>query len=280
MKKLKESEASYRELAEKYEGVINSLEDRVNEEVEKNRQKDLFLIQHSWLAAKGELIDSIGHQWRQPLNHLSLLIQDVQEALQFGEINEQYIYTFTKESMSQIHHMSRTIHDYRKFYQPNIEKCAFSVADSVEDALSIFSSNLKDHHIHVNFNYRGQPMAFGYPNEYSQVVLNILMNAKDAFVTNEVKNRRLDILICTKGSFVIVEVTDNGGGIEPALLSKVFDPYFTTKRHGTGIGLYLTKMIIENMNGRVQVENTDHGARFTLSVPKVVLENQTSLISV
>ncbi|MEH7180461.1 sensor histidine kinase [Neobacillus vireti] len=279
IKKLKESEVNCRELAEEYEIITNSLEERVKEEGEKNRQKDLFLIQHSRLAAKGELISSIGHQWRQPLNRLSLIIQDVREALQFGEINDQYIEIFTKESMSQINYMSQTIHDYQKFYQPNKEKSPFSVAQCVEDALSIFSSNLTDHKIHVDFNYREQPMAYGYPNEYSQVILNILMNTKDVFVANGVKNRRLDISIGTKDNFVFLDITDNGGGIESALLSRVFDPYFTTKQHGTGIGLYMTKMIIENMNGSVQVNNSESGARFTLSVPKVGLENQTTLIN-
>ncbi len=273
MKNLKKSEENYRKLEEKYGRVISSLENKVNEEVSKNRQKNLLLIQHSRLAAKGELIGSIGHQWQQPLNSLSLLIQDVREALHFGEINDQYIDTFTKESMIQIKQMSRTINEFRKFYHPNKEKCSFSVSDSIEDALSIFSPNLMEHNIHVHFNYRGHHMAYGYPNEYSQVVLNILMNAKDAFLTNEVKERRLDISIGSKESLLVVNLTDNAGGIKPELLPKIFEPYFTTKHDGTGIGLYMTKMVIENMNGSVLVENTGDGARFILSVPKVVNEN-------
>lgn len=280
VKKLKESEENYRELTEKYEVDVSNLENRVKQEAAKNEQKDHLLIQHSRLAAMGELIDSIGHQWRQPLNGLSLIIQDVREALQFGEINDQYIDTFTKEGMIQIKHMSRTIDDFRKFYQPNKEKCTFSLSDSIEAALSIYSFNLKKHDIHVEFEYREQHMVFGFPNEYSQVVLNILTNARDAFVVNEIKNRRLDINIHTDGSFLVVLFTDNAGGIEPDSLSKVFEPYFTTKSNGTGIGLYMTKIIIEKMNGSVKVENTHGGARFILSVPKVASENIPSLITV
>ncbi len=156
------------------ETINRDLEKRVREEVAKNRQKDHILIQQSRLAAMGEMIASIGHQWRQPLNSLSLLIQDVREALDFGEINDQYIDQFTKESMIQIKHMSRTINDFRKFYRPNKEKSSFPISDSIEDALSIFSSSLKNHDIHVEFEYRGQQLAYGYPNEFSQVVLNIL----------------------------------------------------------------------------------------------------------
>jgi signal transduction histidine kinase len=269
VKQLKKSEENYRELEEKFETAISSLEHRVNEEVAKNRQKDHTLFQHSKLAAMGELITSIGHLWQQPLNSLSLLIQDVKEAIQFGEINDQYIDQFTHESMIQIKQMSRTIKDFRKFYQPNNEKSSFSVSDSIEDALMIFSPSLKEHNIHVNFEFRGQHLAFGFPNEYSQVVLNILMNARDAFVSNKIKNRTMDILIHSKDSFLVVDFIDNAGGINSDSLPKLFEPYFTTKHNGTGIGLYMTRMIIENMNGRVEVENTDEGARFSLSVPKV-----------
>ncbi|MEH7113571.1 HAMP domain-containing sensor histidine kinase [Neobacillus niacini] len=269
VKQLKKSEENYRELEEKFETAISSLEHRVNEEVAKNRQKDHTLFQHSKLAAMGELITSIGHLWQQPLNSLSLLIQDVKEAIQFGEINDQYIDQFTHESMIQIKQMSRTIKDFRKFYQPNNEKSSFSVSDSIEDALMIFSPSLKEHNIHVNFEIREQHLAFGFPNEYSQVVLNILMNARDAFVSNKIKNRSIDIMIRSKDSLLVVDFIDNAGGIAPDSLPKLFEPYFTTKHNGTGIGLYMTKMIIENMNGRVEVENTDEGARLSLAVPKV-----------
>ncbi|MEH7251291.1 HAMP domain-containing sensor histidine kinase [Neobacillus niacini] len=269
---LKKSEDNYRELEGKFEAVISSLENRVNEEVANNRQKDHTLIQHSKLAAMGEMITSIGHLWQQPLNSLSLLIQDVKEAVQFGEINDQYIDQFTQESMNQIKHMSRTIKDFRKFYQPNNEKTSFSVSDSIEEALMIFSPSLKEHHIHVNFEFRGQHLAFGFPNEYSQVVLNILMNARDAFIMNEVVNRRVDIMIRSLDSSIIVDFIDNAGGIEEVLLPKLFEPYFTTKHHGTGIGLYMTRMIIENMNGLVKVENTEEGAKLSLIVPKAEAE--------
>jgi PAS domain S-box-containing protein len=255
---------------QRYVETLNrNLEKRILEEAAKNRQKDHILIQQSRLAAMGEMIASIGHQWRQPLNSLSLLIQDVREALDFGEINDQYIDRFTKESMIQIKHMSRTINDFRKFYKPNKEKCSFTISESIEDALSIFSSSLKNHDIHVEFEYRGQQMAYGFPNEYSQVVLNILTNARDAFVMKDILNRKIFIKINETEEFLIAEFTDNAGGIEPVLLEKVFHPYFTTRPHGTGLGLYMTKMILENMNGCVKVENTGDGARFCLTVPKV-----------
>jgi signal transduction histidine kinase len=281
VKKQKENEENYREMVEKYEVVVRNLENRIEEEAAKNRQKDHFFLQHSRFASMGEMFSSIGYQWQQPLNSLSLLIQDVREALEFGEINDQYIDTFTKEGMTEINYMSRTINDFRKFYQPNKQKCTFSISDCIEKALSLFSFSLKNHGIHVEFEYREEHMAYGYPNEYSQAVLSILSNARNAFITNEVKDRVLDIKISTEGSCLVVDFTDNAGVIEPSLLSRVFEPNLTTRNNGTtGIGLYRTKILIENMDGSVTVKNTGEGAQIRLSVPKTASMDILSPVTV
>jgi PAS domain S-box-containing protein len=264
----KEQERFIQESKQYVEKLNFDLEKRVQEEVRKNRQKDHMLIQQSRLAAMGEMIASIGHQWRQPLNSLSLLIQDVPEAVEFGEINSEYANKFTKESMILIKHMSQTIQDFRKFYLPNKEKAPFSLSESIEDALSIFSISLKNHNIDVRFEYRGQQKAFGNQNEFSQAVLNILTNARDTFVEKRIENRKLYITIKETPMFYSAEILDNGGGIESLLADKIFDPYFTTRPNGTGLGLYMTKMILENMNGSVKVENKGSGACFLLTVPK------------
>lgn len=269
MKGLVESQIGYRELAEKYEAINRRLEERLQHEIAKNKEKDLLLIQQARLAAMGEMITTIGQQWRRPLKSLSHLIQDVKEADEFGEIDGQFIDRFTRESMMQINLMSRAINDFRKFYKPDQEKCTFSVGDAIEDALFIFSQTLKDHGIEVGFEYRGQQPAFGYPNEFSQAVLHILTNARDAFVESGSSSRILTIKIVETEQFITAEFTNNAGGIEPSLMKTIFAPYFTTKPHGTGLGLYMTKKIMENMNGIVTVENTGDGARFTLFVPKV-----------
>ncbi|NRD79612.1 HAMP domain-containing histidine kinase [Bacillus sp. BRMEA1] len=266
--KLSENEKYYRDLAEKYENLSRILEKQLQEEIIKNKEKDQILIQHSRLAAMGEMVANISHQWRQPLNNLTLLLQDVREALEFGEIDDHYIDQFTREGMVIIKNMSQTINDFRRFYKPNKEKSAFSVGDSIVEALSIFSISLKKHGIQVEFKFGGQQIAYGYPNEYGLVVLNILSNARDAFVANTINNRKLIIKLSESEKFVSAEFIDNAGGIEPSLLQKIFDPYFTTKPQGTGFGLYMTKMIVENMSGMVSVENTSNGAKFSLSVPK------------
>ena len=282
IKRLMESEKSYRDLVKKYEAmesVNQKLEKRIHEETEKSREKDFVLIQQSRLAAMGEMITSMGHQWREPLNSLSLLIQDIKEALEFGEIDEQYIDRFTRDGMLQIKRMSRTINDFREFYKPNEEKIPFSVGEAIEDALAIFSSSLNNHGIQVDFEYRGQSMAFGFPNEYSQVVLNLLTNARDAFVQNDVNDRRLIIQIDETDQAISAEFIDNAGGIEPVLIEKIFNLYFTTRQNGTGLGLYMTKKIIENMDGDVRVENSGEGAQFCLIVPKIAVAVIPELIT-
>lgn len=251
------------------ETLNRDLEKRIHEEVAKNREKDHILIQQSRLAAMGEMIASIGHQWRQPLNNLSLLIQDVREAREFGEIDDHYIDQFTRESMIQIKHMSQTINDFRRFYRPNKEKTRFSLAESIEDALSIFSSSLKSHDIHVEFEYRGSQMAYGYPNEFSQVVLNILTNARDAFVHKGISDRCIKIRIIENADTLEAVFADNAGGIDENHLNNIFDPYFTTRPHGTGLGLYMARMILENMDGTATVVAYDNGASFSLIVPRV-----------
>lgn len=273
LKQLREKENSFRELVEAHEVNNRNLELRIQEEIAANRQKDHFLIQHSRLASMGEMVASMGRQWSQPLNNLSLLVQDVREEFAFGVIDEQYIDRFIKESMVQINHMSRTIHDFRKFYTPSNEKSPFLIGNSIENALFIFSPSLTFYGIDVEFEYGGQKSAYGYPNEFSQVVLNILNNARDTFVQKAIRNPKIWIHLDETEEFVSAELIDNAGGMDDDVLNKIFDPFFTTKPNGTGLGLYMTKMIIENMNGQIKVTNTEHGASFCLSVPKVsVLE--------
>ncbi|MBS4211135.1 MULTISPECIES: sensor histidine kinase [Neobacillus] len=260
---------NFQELAEQYEAINRMLENRLQEEIVKNKEKDLILIQQAKMAAMGEMIAGIGSQWRQPVNSLLMLIQDIRAALEYGEINGQYVDRFTRESVIQLENMSRTFSDFRKFYKPNLEKKLFSVSEAIEDALSIFSICLKNHGIQVDFMYRGQQMAYGYPNDFSQIVLSLLMNARDSFVEKDIKNRKIIIKICESDKYITAEFKDNAGGIEPFLLAKVFDPYFTSRRQGTGLGLYMSKTMLENMNGYISIENNGEGVSVSISVPKV-----------
>jgi len=252
-----------------------TLEQRVSEEIENGRRKEQMLVQQSKMASMGEMLGAIAHQWRQPLNALGLIIQDIKEAYQSEELNQEYIDQSIKDSMVQILYMSHTIDDFRNFFRTSKQKEVFNVIRSIEFTLSIFSAQMKEHSIKIDtvFNEDDDILVDGFFNEFNQVILNIMSNAKDAIL-----EARENGILGTDGGQIIVRVLkeddravlkigNNGGRIPDNLIDTIFEPYFTTKEEGkgTGIGLYMSKTIIEqNMNGRIYVENIDYGVIFTI----------------
>lgn len=245
-----------------------SLEQRVWVEVAKNREKDHLLIHQSRLAAMGEMIGNIAHQWRQPLNALGLLLINIQDAYAHHECDQNYLDESVAKGRQLIDKMSSTIDDFRNFFKPDREKVRFSLERAVRDALSVVESSFISNGITVALEIKQDASVMGFPNEYAQVVLNILGNAKDAILTQNVQNGRVEIVIGQDEVQAYVSIRDNGGGVEGDVIEKIFDPYFTTREKGTGIGLYMSKMIIENnMNGRIEVRNTHDGAEFRVVTP-------------
>lgn len=248
-----------------------SLEQRVWVEVAKNREKDHLLIHQSRLAAMGEMIGNIAHQWRQPLNALGLLLINIQDAYAHNECDQNYLDESLAKGEQLINKMSSTIDDFRNFFKPDREKIRFSLERAVRDALSLVEASFISSGIAVSLNIKQEVFAMGFPNEYSQVVMNILGNAKDAILMRKVQNGRVDIVIGQDEAQSYVNIRDNGGGIEREVMEKIFDPYFTTREKGTGIGLYMSKMIIENnMSGRIEVHNAGDGAEFMVATPLFV----------
>lgn len=245
-----------------------SLEQRVWIEVAKNREKDHLLIHQSRLAAMGEMIGNIAHQWRQPLNALGLLLINIQDAYAHHECNQNYLDESVAKGRQLIDGMSSTIDDFRNFFKPDREKMCFSLEKAVRDALSVVEASFISSGIMVVLDIKQDAFVVGFPNEYAQVVLNILGNAKDAILTHKVQNGRVEIVIGQDEVQAYVSIRDNGGGIAGDVMEKIFDPYFTTREKGTGIGLYMSKMIIENnMSGRIDVCNTHDGAEFRVATP-------------
>lgn len=262
------------------ETINGKLALRVSEEVRKNRDKEQLMIEQSKMAAMGEMIGAIAHQWRQPLNALGLYIQDMEDAYRHNELDLSYIRSVTEDSMRQINFMSKTIDDFRNFFKPSKVQKEFSVRESVEEVLRLIRPQLKNHHIErvaISGEEEGC-LADGYKNEFEQVILNIITNAKDAFLEKskegfDIGNAEIMIAIGKKDEKITVEISDNAGGMDEAVLARVFEPYFTTKEkgQGTGIGLYMSKTIIEkNMGGSIRVENIVHndrpGAKFTIAL--------------
>ncbi|MCE5181625.1 MAG: PAS domain S-box protein [Betaproteobacteria bacterium] len=265
---VKEDITRRKEGEEQMKRLNETLEQRVHEEVARNREKDHMLIRQSRLAAMGEMIGNIAHQWRQPLNALGLLLANIKDAHDYHELDEAYLNESVIKGRLYIDKMSTTIDDFRNFFKPNREKMPFSLVSTIRDALSVVDASLNSSNIVVLLNVEQDATTLGFSNEYAQVVLNILGNAKDAIRDRRIQNGRIELSVSRDETAACVAIRDNGGGIPDEILEKIFDPYFTTRASGTGIGLYMSKMIIENnMNGRIEVRNAEEGAEFRIITP-------------
>jgi signal transduction histidine kinase len=251
------------------EDLNRDLDYRVKYEVEKNREQEQILIQQSRSAAMGEMIGNIAHQWRQPLNALNLVIQNIYFSYEANELNEAILKRSVQKSQRLVETMSHTIDDFRNFFQPNKMVEEFTLIHSINTTLELISASLKNHNIMIHIDVDETIHIKGYPNELSQVLLNLLSNAKDVLIENHVENAQITIAAQQKNGEITIEIEDNGGGIDDIIIQKVFDPYFSTKEEGkgTGIGLYMSKVIIENnMHGTIHVKNAKEGACFTITL--------------
>jgi signal transduction histidine kinase len=264
-----------RRTAEENLRMLNeTLAARVSEELARNREKDHLLIQQSRLAAMGEMIGNIAHQWRQPINALALLLANLQDASEFGELDEAHLRAQVGRGHEMIRKMSATIDDFRNFFRPNREPQPFRLCAVVKDALSIVESAFANHQIEIESACLSDATVVGFQNEYTQVLLNLLSNAKEAIETRKVGVGRVRITVDADAGEARLAVEDNGGGVPQEIMPKIFDPYFTTRAGGTGIGLYMSKMIIENnMRGRIEVVNVDGGARFIVVTPVLAVSD-------
>ena len=249
---------------------------RLNEElaqrirtIEELRQKDQLMIQQSRMAAMGEMLGNIAHQWRQPLNVLGLQVQELRMAYKLGKFSEEVLLKGVAKAMEIIQHMSQTIDDFREFLALDKEKKPFRVDEVIKKSVSLIEGSLRERDIGIEIGCSGEPTIDGYANEYGQVILNILMNAKDAFAEQGKKDARITVRCWTEDGMAVVTITDNAGGIDQKIMEKIFDAYFTTKPlgKGTGVGLFMSNTIIEkSMGGRLSVRNVDGGAEFRIEV--------------
>lgn len=237
--------------------------------VEQLRQKDRIMMHQSRLAAMGEMLSNIAHQWRQPLNTLGLVIQRLPIFYETGEFDKQFLESSSREAMKLIQHMSRTIDDFRGFFKTDKVMITFEVNQVIRQTVSLIEASFKEEQVAIRMCPEGNPSILGYPNEYSQVLLSILHNAKDVFSEKKLKKAQVTIHSYMEGETAVVTISDNAGGIAEDIIEKIFDPYFTTKDpdKGTGIGLFIAKNIIENsMKGRLKVRNAGDGAEFRIEV--------------
>lgn len=251
---------------------------RINKELKESYKKEKLMIQQSKMAIMGEMIANIAHQWKQPLNLISIssgLLKINQKVKDFSTPEE--INRTIENINNSVKYLSETIDDFRNFFRPDKEKILFQVSDSINQTIKLVSSQFKNNSIELIENIEDIRI-FGYQNELSQVLINLLKNAKDELVKLDNSKRRLVFIKTYKDSKnMIIEIKDSAGGILEEIISKIFDAYFTTKKddEGTGIGLYMSKQIIEGMQGKLEVLNEEYeyqgetykGALFRVSIP-------------
>ena len=245
------------------------LHEKIKIEMQKNEEKNRISIQQSRMASMGEMIENIAHQWRQPLGEINAVLMELQTISTYGKLEKEHLLESIKTCNKITEHMSNTISDFQSFFKPTKNKIDFSVLDACKKAISIIDDSLKNNNIELVFDIKDDNIINGYPNEFSHAILNIISNAKDVLVLRKISNPKIILSIKVGKRFTIIKIEDNAGGIHLENIDSVFEPYFTTKhtKRGTGIGLYMTKMIIENnMHGFVKVLNTTNGALFTIKV--------------
>lgn len=241
------------------------------------KEHEAMLVQQNKLAAMGELIGHIAHQWRQPLNVINLTTLDMKCKLSFGNLDEAILETSLDTIGRITDQMSQTIDDFMNFYKPNKEKRDFALCETIEYALNIVAKQLEAEGITLSLNLDRTLSVYGLGSELQQVVLNLIANAKDAFKHKALLTKQICIVVTQTSDATELWIEDNAGGIDESIKERIFEPYFTTKgqMHGSGIGLYISSMIMrQSFEGAVRMENIYHGherigARFILSFPNV-----------
>ena len=249
------------------DGLNKKFDHSIKEAIEENRQKDKLIFGQSKHAAMGEMIGSIAHQWRQPLNAIAGHVQMIEFDHEDNLIDNNYIKKFISDNMKIINFMSKTIDDFRDFFRVDKTKKEFNAKDAINATLNLISAQFDNLNISIEITGDNSCAVYGFESELQQVILNLLNNSKDELIHKKIRNGYIKINIFKEMNFTVFKIGDNAGGVPNEIIGRIFDPYYTTKEQGkgTGLGLYMSKMIVEdNMGGHISVENEKDGAVFTI----------------
>ena len=257
-----------KQLSEQVHRLENEFELRINHE--------RILAQQAKHAAMGEMMDAVAHQWKQPLNAISMLTDILVNEYRDGDVDEAYLEEYRTTLWKQLDHLLTTLDEFRSFFRPDKEKASFSLAKSIDAVLLLIKDEFMGKAINFNIDGDESIELYGVENEFKHIVLNILNNAKDAFIENKTTSRMIDISFHKKEGNSIIEICDNAGGIPKSVLQDIFKANVTTKAEGkgTGIGLYMSAQIAEKMNATLEVSNRDKGACFTFTVHEPTKEKK------
>lgn|GEM_PF-1110706 len=263
----------------------NELKEQVKNEILKQQKQERLMIHQSRQAAMGEMLESIAHQWRQPLNIIGLATANIETEYKLGVLNEKKFDEKMEIVSLNLQYMSNTIDDFRNFLNPERKFGSFNPQKSIGEVLNILDAQLQHNNILSKLIEESSITLYGVENEFKQVIFILLSNAKDAIMLQLQKQiisqGTINIFIKQEKDEGVIEVCDNGGGIDENILHSIFDPYFTTKSNanGTGIGLYIAKNIIESrMQGSLRAKNTEEGSCFTIRISLVNPEKENEVI--
>ncbi len=237
----------------------------------KLQEQKKLLIEQSKLAVMGEMISMIAHQWRQPLQAVSIMSQKIliNKTLE-GEVTEEFLEETIANINTQLDYMSKTIDDFRDFFLPNKVKEKTNIEFIINKALEFVSYLIKNDSIDISIEKRSDTNIELFVNEIVQVIINIIKNARDVLTERNIENKQIKIRYFQEENYLVIEIEDNAGGISDNVIEKIFEPYFSTKdnKNGTGLGLYMSKIIIEKHSlGILDVQNTKDGVMFIIKLP-------------
>ena len=235
-------------LNEELDEYKNHLELKVEEEIKKREEKEKMLLQQSKLAAMGEMMDAVAHQWKQPINIVNMQVDMINYDYEDGLINDEYIKEFQGKVSSQVKHMTSTLNEFRSFFRPSKEASNFNIKKMIEKVLLLVKDEFVKNRIIITVNDNGNFNLDGVENEFKHLILNIINNSKDAFNDNNRDDRKILINILEDETSKSIEIIDNAGGIPEHVIDDIFKANVTTKEEGkgTGIGLYMSSQIAEN----------------------------------
>jgi C4-dicarboxylate-specific signal transduction histidine kinase len=260
--------AQIRHLNDELEVLKSNLEERVEQEIHARMEKEKLLKQQAKMAAMGEMMDAVAHQWKQPLNALSMLTDLLQSDFRTGAVDQAYVDTMSESVHQQIEHMVTTLNEFRTFFRPNKEAEPFGLKRCLQGVALLVKDEFMKNGITIHIESGNEIIVNGVENELKHLILNIINNAKDAFNERGCSRRDIFIRFDRKGRLITLEIEDNAGGIPDAVINDIFKPNVTTKEEGkgTGIGLYMSAQIAQKLHGSLSVRNSERGALFTLTV--------------
>lgn len=248
------------------------MQSKIDEGIRKNAESQKMIIHQSRLAAMGEMISMIAHQWRQPISAIAMEANNILLDIELGEMEKNTVHDSIERIVAQTMELSATIDDFRNFFKPDQKSEPVVLSTIMKNLDSVIGSSLKHADIAIEYEGSEELKLTTYSRELMQVLINIVKNAKDAFEKSTQADKQIRIAIAIEENNVMIEICDNAGGIDEAVISSIFEPYFSTKneKNGTGLGLFISKMIIEkHMFGRLEAYNQDDGACFKITIPSL-----------